>query len=186
MGVAQKADFCVAVIEHFAFDKNKKEAVFSYRKFAKIGINTWIQEINQWKPVEKTLTSTEALLIQVQKMVEVERQLTAVKEDVKFQEFMIGAHHEWLKKHDHELTGVKAELHRFGNGTGDYYTILAWSRIIECKPLTLRQAQTLGRRATKLCKAQSLETGITRDPRFGEVKTYPECVLGEIDFNLAA
>lgn len=41
---------CAEVIEHYAIDsKHKTEAaLFAYRKFAKMGINAWIQEMTNW------------------------------------------------------------------------------------------------------------------------------------------
>jgi hypothetical protein len=44
------ASVCADVIEHYAIDSRHKteEALFAYRKFAKQGINTWIQQITEW------------------------------------------------------------------------------------------------------------------------------------------
>ncbi len=44
------APVCADVIEHYAFySRHKtKEALFAYQKFAKLGINTWIQQITEW------------------------------------------------------------------------------------------------------------------------------------------
>lgn len=50
-----KSDFCVAVIEHYAFEarnyKGKEIAVFTYRKFAKMGFDQWVQSITGWEEV---------------------------------------------------------------------------------------------------------------------------------------
>ena len=44
------ASVCADVIEYYAIDSRHKteEALFAYRKFAKQGINTWIQQITEW------------------------------------------------------------------------------------------------------------------------------------------
>ena len=44
------ASVCADVVEHYAFESRHKteEALFAYRKFAKQGINTWIQQITEW------------------------------------------------------------------------------------------------------------------------------------------
>jgi hypothetical protein len=44
------ASVCADVIEHFAIDSRHKTeaALFAYRKFAKMGINAWIQEMTDW------------------------------------------------------------------------------------------------------------------------------------------
>jgi hypothetical protein len=45
-----RAEICGSVVEHYAFDSRYKteEALFAYRKFAQIGINSWIQEMTNW------------------------------------------------------------------------------------------------------------------------------------------
>lgn len=43
-----RAEICSSIIKHFAFTGHK-EAQYALEKFTEIGINTWIQEINQWK-----------------------------------------------------------------------------------------------------------------------------------------
>lgn len=49
------AKLCVAVIRHYAL-KGKKEAVYSLTKFAEMGFNGWIQDINGWqKPAQSTI-----------------------------------------------------------------------------------------------------------------------------------
>jgi hypothetical protein len=46
------SDFCAAMVEYYAFESRHKTvaALFAYRKFAKIGIEKWIQSITGWKP----------------------------------------------------------------------------------------------------------------------------------------
>lgn len=46
------AEFCAAVIEHYAFDSKAKseKALFAFRKFAAIGIEAFIQKANGWQP----------------------------------------------------------------------------------------------------------------------------------------
>jgi hypothetical protein len=45
-----RAKVCARVIEHYAFESKYKtdEALFTYRKFASMGIASWIQEITHW------------------------------------------------------------------------------------------------------------------------------------------
>ena len=45
-----KDEVCASVIEHYAFEaRNRTEkAMFAYRKFATLGVRTWIQEITGW------------------------------------------------------------------------------------------------------------------------------------------
>jgi hypothetical protein len=46
------SNFCAAMIEHYAFESRHKTkaALFAYRKFARIGIEAWIQGITGWQP----------------------------------------------------------------------------------------------------------------------------------------
>jgi hypothetical protein len=46
------SDFVAALTEYYAFESPKKppEAIFAYRKFAKMGIERWIQDITGWQP----------------------------------------------------------------------------------------------------------------------------------------
>ncbi|MGB8697902.1 MAG: hypothetical protein WCD18_00665, partial [Thermosynechococcaceae cyanobacterium] len=48
------APFCAGMIEYYAFEARvkKAEALFTYRKFATMGIERWIQDITGWKPPE--------------------------------------------------------------------------------------------------------------------------------------
>jgi hypothetical protein len=45
------SEVCAAVIEYYAFESKRKtkEALFAFRKFARMGIQTWIQEITGWQ-----------------------------------------------------------------------------------------------------------------------------------------
>jgi hypothetical protein len=59
------SDFCAVMIEYYAFESRHKtpEALFAYRKFAKIGIERWIQSITGWKPAITAADLTEDLVI---------------------------------------------------------------------------------------------------------------------------
>jgi hypothetical protein len=59
------SEFCAAMIEYYAFEARNKtpEALFAYRKFAKMGIERWIQSITGWKPAIAASDLTEDLVI---------------------------------------------------------------------------------------------------------------------------
>lgn len=61
------------------------------------------------------------------------------------------------------------------------HTIMGYANIKKAKVST-DNAKELGKKATKLCAEKNLETGLTPDPRYGQVRTYPKEVL-EIVFN---
>jgi hypothetical protein len=59
------SDFCAAMIEFYAFESRHKTqtALFSYRKFARMGIEQWIQSITGWKSTIAASDLTEELVI---------------------------------------------------------------------------------------------------------------------------
>jgi hypothetical protein len=58
------SDFSAAMIEYYAFESRHKTAaaLFAYRKFARIGIEAWIQSITGWKPKITAKDLTEDLV----------------------------------------------------------------------------------------------------------------------------
>lgn len=88
------------------------------------------------KEKQAKLTPTEALLLQVQRMVEVEKELAAVKEEQKFHNVVLNHHHDRLKNLDQnvatqsdQIQSIEAEVGRYSNGVGNFYTILGLSLI---------------------------------------------------------
>ena len=61
----------------------------------------------------------------------------------------------------------------------EYFTIAGYATLqkIDCG---LKLASSLGRKASKLCKERGIETEEIPDPRFGLVKTYPTHILKEV------
>lgn len=84
-----------------------------------------------------------------------------------------------LASHDDRLGGVEAELGRFTNPHGRYYTICGYAALLDIE-MPLLQAQTMGKRAAVICRKLGLPIGEVRDPRFGRVNTYPESVLQQL------
>jgi hypothetical protein len=58
------ADLCAALIEYYAYEspKRSKTAQYSFRKFARMGMTGWIQEITGWKQPEPAAELTPELL----------------------------------------------------------------------------------------------------------------------------
>jgi hypothetical protein len=63
-----RSDVCAAIIEYYAFESRRKpaEALFAYRKFAKMGIEAWIQSITGWTPA---IAATEPTFEAVEKFI---------------------------------------------------------------------------------------------------------------------
>lgn len=56
------------------------------------------------------------------------------------------------------------------------YTVLAWIRL-QGRRMDVHEAARHGRALTGVCEQAGIEPGHVRDPRFGQVNTYPEDVL---------
>jgi hypothetical protein len=61
-----RSEVCAAVIEYYAFESKRKtkEALFAFRKFAAMGIQTWIQGITGWQ-TEQELPSRRVVRTQL-------------------------------------------------------------------------------------------------------------------------
>lgn len=83
-----------------------------------------------------------------------------------------------VEVHDVELHGINAELDRFSNGHGHWYTVIGYAAKKGLK-LSLQQAQELGRKASAMCRANNIKPQKMNDARFGNVQSYPDWVLDE-------
>lgn len=172
-----KADFCVAVIEYFGFEKNKPEALFAFRKFASMGFSTWIQGINKWQPepkdeYEEMIAKAEAHLEYTKKLAEHKRQIKALQEEQE-------AQNQQINQNTGDIDGLKLEMGRYSNGHGQWYSIVAWWNI-QGREISLKEASRLGRKASSLCRKHGIAPETVKDPRFGKVNLYPESILSQV------
>lgn len=58
------------------------------------------------------------------------------------------------------------------------FSVLGFCNLIE-KPVDVKDASAHGIRLTKICNSRSLAVSKIKDPRFGQVNTYPQAVLEE-------
>lgn len=79
-----------------------------------------------------------------------------------------------------EIAGNSAELDRFRNGQGHWFTVLGYGRRKGLE-LSLPQAQQYGRQASALCRQRNIVPEKVSDLRYGLVNTYPESILDEIE-----
>jgi len=100
----------------------------------------------------KQLTPAQMLLQQAQAMVLMESQLAEVKE---------------------EIAEVKAKITSSPN---DYFAVAGYASLIH-KPIDVKTAAELGRKAAAMCKNLGYTTHSMPDPRFGSVKLYPIEIL---------
>jgi KilA-N domain len=80
---------------------------------------------------------------------------------------------------DMESQANSAELERFRNGHGFYFSIAGWCSKHGAK-LSLQDMNNLGRKATAMCKNLGIQPVPVNDPRWGQVNTYPDSVLMEL------
>jgi hypothetical protein len=157
-----RADFCAAVIQHYAF-KGNKVAQHSFSKFAGIGINTWIQGITHWDstPVDlqNIIATAQKFLGQyIQRQDVVEQKVEQLAERVQ----------------QHE-----GEVDRIFHPDGKFFSIRGWAKLHKVK-VSKQEASDMGRQATKLSKHLGVEIDKLQDPRYGEVNIYHEVVLLQV------
>jgi prophage antirepressor-like protein len=117
-------------------------------------------------------TPAEMLLEYAKVMVEHERRLTKV--EAENQQLK-----ETLEVVEMEVQANTAELERFRNGHGYYYSIAGYcSKLGQQRPLQWMNNQ--GRKASAMCRQKGIVPEKVSDPRWGTVNTYPDSVLNEL------
>jgi hypothetical protein len=160
--VIYRADFCAAVIQHYAF-KGNKVAQHSLSKFTAMGINTWIQGITHWDstPVDlqNIIATAQKFLGQyIQRQDATEQKVEQLAERVQ----------------QHE-----SEVDRIFHPDGKFFSIRGWAKLHKVK-VSKQEAIDMGRQATKLSKHLGVEIDKLQDPRYGEVNIYHETILEKV------
>lgn len=87
-----------------------------------------------------------------------------------------------MRENQLELEEVKRdvlELKAQTQARPEYYTIAGYGSLHNV-PVNIKQASSLGRKASSMCKKLGYETDTIPDPRFGKVKMYPRIVLDKV------
>lgn len=131
-------DVCAEIIEHYAFESEHKteKALFSYRKFARIGIRTWIHQVTGYAQSQDLarLAETMNLLLQEVKELRVEtREYKAVRKQTEMREF-VGLQ-DMIKDLAEADDDVKALP---GGDKQGYYTVTEW---LKTRGVTLDKSQ---------------------------------------------
>ena len=117
-------------------------------------------------------TPAEMLLEYAKVMVEHERRLAKV--EAENQQLK-----ETLEVVEMEVQANTAELERFRNGHGYYYSIAGYcSKLGQQRPLQWMNNQ--GRKASAMCRQKGIVPEKVSDPRWGTVNTYPDSILNEL------
>ena len=109
--------------------------------------------------LSKPMSASELILLQAQQLVEQERRMIA------------------LEDHSREVDNRLDELDaRTTTRPEVYYTVAGyWKKM--GKPLTRKEAATIGKKASLVCKALGAVKRTVDDERFGEVGSYPVHIL---------
>ena len=87
-----------------------------------------------------------------------------------------------LEAVDMETAANAAEIERYSNGHGFYMTIAGWCNRHDIKkPVSWMNTQ--GRKAAALCRQKGLQPVPVKDTRFGQVNSYPDSVLVELNWD---
>lgn len=105
---------------------------------------------------QKQLSPAEFLLQQAQLMVDMEKRVTVMEKDV--------------KRLEHNQRRIQ---------TQDHFTIIAYANMKGIKAKSYNSS-SMGKKATRICKARNLVIGKVVDSKYGLINTYPEEVLDEI------
>lgn len=87
-----------------------------------------------------------------------------------------------IREQNIQIDEIKAdikELKAHSTTLPEYYTIVGYGSLNNIRVI-LKDAISLGRKASKICKDAGITMGSVPDPRFGKVKTYPVEILEEV------
>jgi prophage antirepressor-like protein len=123
-------------------------------------------------PLEAMVEQSKMLTALLEQAVEHERRLAKVEaENQQMKEI--------LEVVEMEVQANTAELERFRNGHGYYYSIAGYcSKLGQQRPLQWMNNQ--GRKASAMCRQKGIVPEKVSDPRWGTVNTYPDSVLNEL------
>lgn len=181
----------------------RKEAISKAQTY--FAIKTRQAEVQEQKPMlmeEIILANAQALLdqrrrldaIELQKIPLLERKAEALEAQVSLlenQNHLLTEQNEILEEkvaemafeqrtQQMEIAGNSAELDRFRNGQGHWFTVMGYGKLKGVE-LSLPQASLFGRQATALCRQKNIIPEPVRDPRFGKVNSYPESILDQLN-----
>nr|DAN35349.1 MAG TPA: regulatory protein [Caudoviricetes sp.] len=123
------------------------------------------EEMKETLRKQKTLSIPEQLLANAQYLVEVEKRINSVEEDV--EEFKKGM--------------SRLENNQRRTVTSNQLTVIAYANMKGINPKSYH-SPTIGRKATKICKDRDILIGTVVDSKYGLINTYPTDVLDEIFF----
>jgi len=160
-----------SVKNYLITEKGIAQLVGGYSAAVPVAFDLNVAYINKFEEMkeslrkQKTLSIPEQLLINAQYLVEVEKRMNSVEENI--EEF-------------------KKDISRLENNqrrevTSNHLTVIAYANMKGIKSKSYH-APSMGKKATKICKERNLRTGTVVDSKYGLINTYPTEVLDEIFF----
>lgn len=124
--------------------------------------------VKPMSPAEIIIAQGQAMLAMEKRQTEMEAELAMIRHIVEANEL--------------ETQANTAELERFRNGHGYYFSIAGFCSLKGLKP-SLEWMKQQGRKASAICKIKGINPVPVTDPRWGMVNTYPDMVLVEMDWS---
>lgn len=131
-----------------------KQVLVRESKFVRKAVIHYLEELES--KLKKPLSSAQQLLMQAQYLVEMENRVAEVEKDVR-----------------------RLENNQRRTITSNQLTVIAYANMKSIKPKHYNSS-VMGRKATKICKAEGLMIGKVVDSKYGLINTYPESVLDRI------
>lgn len=163
--------------------------------FLAIGVRAWMQDITGWKSPQRSESAIDPVLamlevIQQTRLAQIqhEERLSSIE----VQNSLLVEENQVLKSHvrllqssqeaiELETEANAAELDRYRNGHGRFYTVSAWCNL-NGYTMSLQECNLQGRKATAMCRTLNIIPQPVSDPRFGTVGSYPDSVLEELNW----
>ncbi|MBW4674731.1 MAG: hypothetical protein KME52_12075 [Desmonostoc geniculatum HA4340-LM1] len=143
--------------------------------------------VKQALPQQATMTQTQMLVAVAQQLKEQAQQMASQEQQLFNHEERLTALvasrqtlEDRLDIIEVETIANTAELERFRDGHGHWYTIAGWCALKGHKNKSLNELSDLGRKATSLCRQRGIAPQEMPDPRFGKVGLYPQSILIEV------
>lgn len=138
-----------------------------------IGLRSLVQKSLSWQPQQEPKSAIELLEMHLQIAKAHDQRLTAIEAENRMLK-------EQLEIVEMETIANAAELERFRNGQGHWFSIVAWCKLKGLGSKSLKELNLLGRKAAAMCRQRGIVPQKMPDPRFGTVGLYPDVVLEEL------
>ncbi len=147
-----------------------------------IGLRSLVQKSLSWQPQVQAaaMTQTQLVAALAQQMVAQEQQLNDHEQLLADLVASRQTLEDRLDIIEVETIANIAELERFRDGHGHWYTIAGWCSLKGHKNKSLKELKDLGTKAAAMCRERGIAPQEMPDPRFGTVGLYPQSILIDV------